>query len=84
MVTPPDFLHTAEYTIVAPPDCDCEELAEIVAEHAKEIVTLRAMITGRDRGFKLELRHAHLMIVGALERDLGISPTTKELRDKAK
>ena len=63
---------------------NCDELAEIVAQHAKEIVTLRAMINGRDRGLKLELRRGLLMIMGAMERDLDISPTTKELREKAK
>ena len=61
-----------------------DELAEVVAQHAKEIVTLRAMINGRDRGLKLEQRRALLGLIGALERDLGIEPTTKELRDAAK
>ena len=63
---------------------NCNELSEIVAQHAKEIVTLRAMINGRDRGLMLELRHTLLMAVGTLERDVGISPTTKELRDAAR
>ena len=63
---------------------EVERLAEIVAEHAREIVTVRAMIKVRDRGFKLEMRHALLTMVDTLERDVGIELTTKGLRDKAK
>jgi len=67
-----------------PPTCTFNELSEIVAQHAKEIVTLRAMINGRDRGLWLELRRALLQALGAIERDVDISPTTKELADAAK
>jgi hypothetical protein len=37
-----------------------------------------------DRKFWLEIRHALLMLVGAIERLIGITPTTKELRDRHK
>jgi hypothetical protein len=37
-----------------------------------------------DREFWLAVRQALLLIVGAIERMLGINPTTAECRDKVK
>jgi len=37
-----------------------------------------------DRQFLLDVRHALLMMVGAIERLLHITPTTKELREREK
>jgi hypothetical protein len=37
-----------------------------------------------DRELWLAIRHALLIVVGAIEKQLGIKPSTKELRDKAK
>jgi len=63
---------------------ELDELSDIIAAHAQEIATLRAMMNGRDRGVKLDLRQSWLMAVDTLERDLGIEPRTAELRKLAK
>ena len=34
------------------------------------------------RDFWLSIRHALLIVLGAIEKELGIKPTTKELRDE--
>lgn len=63
---------------------ELDDLRGVVAAHAQEIVNLRAMINGRDRGLKMEVRQARLMEVDSLERDVGIEPRTAELRKVAK
>jgi len=36
------------------------------------------------RDFWVAVRHALLILVGAIEKELGIEPSTKECRDRAK